>query len=356
MGALRAAELWRFGMRGVGEVFRLFAEGVIDGDDEVAMAYAPADEGYRALSEPLVNLRLALRDAGAAGVVDPDEEAALLEHVRRLPFRARSHRALRAAGTPAAARFLTWLAGNPRDAKAADARLLLSGAAAITPAGPADDTVAHVESSFFVAWQVRNTGRRIGDTWVSDHDVITALMLLHPDYPELHRRDTLAALVGVAPSDPAVERLALDAARERGPLDHAWSPEPGLDADERLLRVLARGFGTVGDEAIAAHLLPAALADEATVLAAAEFVATAEMLNERLPRPDPHVPQTRRRFSDERIDETFARAWGVERSAFETAVWDRGLRSLEEFRVVAERFVAGLRMFGAPRFPRTESR
>jgi hypothetical protein len=66
------------------------------------------------------------------------------------------------------------------------------------------------------------------------------------------------------------------------------------------------------------------------------------------------VPQTRRRFSDERIDGVFAKAWSVDAAGFETAVWDRGLRSVEEFRVVAERFVAGLRMFGTPKFPRME--
>ena len=356
MGALRAAELWRFGMRGVGEVFRLYAEGVIDSDDEVAMAYAPADEGYRALSEPLVNIRLALRDAGAAGVITPAEEESLLDVVRRLPFRVRSYRALRAGGSPEGHRFLDWLAGHPRDAKAADARLLLRSAAAVAPPGPADDSVAHVGSSFYAAWQVRGTGRRVGGTWVSDHDAITALMLLHPAYPALHRRDTLAALVGVAPSDPAVERLALAAARERGPLDHAWSPEPGLDADERLLRVLARGFGAVGDQAIAAHLLPAALADDATLRVAAQFVLDAELVNARLPRADPHVPQTRRRFSDARVDETYARVWRVAPEDLEPMVWDRGLRSLEEFRIIAEPYVAGLRMFGAPNFPRTEPR
>src|SRR4051794_30849116 len=63
MGALRAAELWRFGMRGVGEVFRLYRDGVVTGDDEVAIVHGPAEEGHRALSEPLVNIRVALRTA-----------------------------------------------------------------------------------------------------------------------------------------------------------------------------------------------------------------------------------------------------------------------------------------------------
>ncbi|MFC7478882.1 hypothetical protein ACFQX7_00780 [Luedemannella flava] len=54
-------------------------------------------------------------------------------------------------------------------------------------------------TSFLVSWQARSTGRRAGDVWVRGHELIAAIMLLHPDYPALHRRETLAALVGVSP-------------------------------------------------------------------------------------------------------------------------------------------------------------
>ena len=40
MGALRAAELDAFGMRGVGTVYRAYADGVLEDDDEVAVAHA----------------------------------------------------------------------------------------------------------------------------------------------------------------------------------------------------------------------------------------------------------------------------------------------------------------------------
>ena len=39
MGALRAVELHRYGMIGVGSIFRLFRRGVLDADDEVAVTY-----------------------------------------------------------------------------------------------------------------------------------------------------------------------------------------------------------------------------------------------------------------------------------------------------------------------------
>ncbi len=61
MGALRAAELAAFGMVGVGEVFEAYARGELTDDDEVAVAHALAEDGYRATSEPMVNVRATLR-------------------------------------------------------------------------------------------------------------------------------------------------------------------------------------------------------------------------------------------------------------------------------------------------------
>ena len=46
MGALRAAELRGFGMRGVGRIFEAFREGALEDDDEVALAHGPAATGY----------------------------------------------------------------------------------------------------------------------------------------------------------------------------------------------------------------------------------------------------------------------------------------------------------------------
>ena len=69
MGALRAAELHSFGMRGVGRIFEAFRDGVLEDDDEVAVLHGPAEIGYLAASEPMVNIRetLALaRDEGGA--------------------------------------------------------------------------------------------------------------------------------------------------------------------------------------------------------------------------------------------------------------------------------------------------
>ncbi len=69
MGALRAAELAPFGMEGVGAVYEAFARGDLEDDDEVAVAHASADEGYRPLSVAMVDIRATLRAAVTAGVI-----------------------------------------------------------------------------------------------------------------------------------------------------------------------------------------------------------------------------------------------------------------------------------------------
>ncbi len=75
MGALRAAELASFGMEGIGEVFEAFRRGDLEDDDEVAVVHASAADGYRSLSDAMVNLRAGLRlarDAGRIGDVSHD--------------------------------------------------------------------------------------------------------------------------------------------------------------------------------------------------------------------------------------------------------------------------------------------
>ena len=69
MGALRAAELAPFGMIGVGRIFESYRDGVYADDDEVAVLHARAAAKYRALSEPLVNIRATVAAALDEGVI-----------------------------------------------------------------------------------------------------------------------------------------------------------------------------------------------------------------------------------------------------------------------------------------------
>jgi hypothetical protein len=93
MGALRAAELHSLGMVGHGQIFAWYRDGVIDGDDEVALTHGPAELNYQALSEPLVNIRATLA-AAVPEIITAEEHTMLLESVRRLYFPDRSFAAL----------------------------------------------------------------------------------------------------------------------------------------------------------------------------------------------------------------------------------------------------------------------
>jgi len=79
MGALRAAELHAFGMIGVGAIFRDFASGALNDDDEVAVAHGTAESAYLATSVAMVNLRSGLLRAVEAGCLDSEEAQTLLD-------------------------------------------------------------------------------------------------------------------------------------------------------------------------------------------------------------------------------------------------------------------------------------
>ena len=57
LGALRAAELTTYGMKGFGWVYERYLDESIDGDDEVSVLHQENQHRYRQLSIPLVNIR-----------------------------------------------------------------------------------------------------------------------------------------------------------------------------------------------------------------------------------------------------------------------------------------------------------
>jgi len=84
MGALRAAELEDFGMVGVGEIFAQIRAGELEDDDEVAVAHAGAEDGYRALSEAMVNIRATLAAAAKQGVIGEETKRLLVATAKAL--------------------------------------------------------------------------------------------------------------------------------------------------------------------------------------------------------------------------------------------------------------------------------
>ena len=91
MGALRAVELLAFGMEGVGEIFESYRDGVLEDDDEVAIAHGPAESGFPPASEAMVNIRQTLRKAERAGVISKELHATLIKIGKDLFYPDRSY-------------------------------------------------------------------------------------------------------------------------------------------------------------------------------------------------------------------------------------------------------------------------
>jgi hypothetical protein len=140
MGALRAAELAAFGMRGIGRIFEAFRDGRLrsyenerfEDDDEVAVVHRPEGAGFAALSEALVNIRVTLAAALEAGVISSDTRHALVRIGKGLFYPSRGYEALldggAAAGLPATelAALRVWLPTGRVDQKRADALAMLT--------------------------------------------------------------------------------------------------------------------------------------------------------------------------------------------------------------------------------------
>jgi hypothetical protein len=159
MGALRAAELAHFGMVGVGEVFEAFRDGALEDDDEVAVLHGPADDGYRPLSEAMVNVRATLRRAVSEAVIPEATAARLADLAKRAFYQDRSFQRLlrEGAGLDGVDALRAWLPGGRVDQKRLDARRLLArlDADRDAPAFEASFTFEHTD-----AWEAMRRALR----------------------------------------------------------------------------------------------------------------------------------------------------------------------------------------------------
>ena len=124
MGALRASELDRYGMEGVGKIYEQYKTGVLISDDEVALLFDP--ESLKPLSEPLVNIRYNLEVAKERGILTNEAKEKILEVAKALYYPERSYEKLQALAAgkvdqAALARFEAFLANESRDLKREDA-------------------------------------------------------------------------------------------------------------------------------------------------------------------------------------------------------------------------------------------
>ena len=132
MGALRASELSRFGMCGVGAIFEDFYNGVLEDDDEVTVLHGPQELGYPNISEAMVNIRATLAKALQQDIISLRFYEYGVTFFKELHYKERSYQKLIQAKHTAdecvkseQIRFSQWVAENARDLKKEDAIKLL---------------------------------------------------------------------------------------------------------------------------------------------------------------------------------------------------------------------------------------
>lgn len=128
MGALRSAELDTLGMEGIGVIYHMYRQGVVESDDEVAVIFDPVSGSP--LSEPMVNIRATLQKAAERGILDLVSHDALLTAALSLYYPDRTYDRICEEASNMVAhgvieRFLAFTAKERVDLKADDARQAL---------------------------------------------------------------------------------------------------------------------------------------------------------------------------------------------------------------------------------------
>jgi hypothetical protein len=220
MGALRAAETEPFGMVGVGEIYRMYANGELIDDDEVVMVHGSEDTGYRRLSEPMVNVRATFHQAKNEGVIDSEVHEQLTAIAKSLYFPERTFPAIfRKAATAGISSTLleemaTFVKEKYVDLKRQDAILLLETLRDLPePLPRSQPNFSLKRNQFFSNLYHRDRTVLRNDTTVPLGDIAGYAALNIPDFDEVNLQaanralvQILAELLGVEVSQEAVEK------------------------------------------------------------------------------------------------------------------------------------------------------
>lgn len=85
LGALRAVELEKFGMVGIGKIFQLYKTGKVNADDEVAVTFA-SEGDYQLQSEAMIDIRYNLYLAHKKGVINEKAKSMLIRLAKEIYF------------------------------------------------------------------------------------------------------------------------------------------------------------------------------------------------------------------------------------------------------------------------------
>ncbi|HEX3882839.1 MAG TPA: TfuA-like protein [Stellaceae bacterium] len=147
IGALRAAELDRFGMRGVGRVYEGFRDGALEDDDEVAVLHGPEELGYPLVTDAMVDIRATVEAAHREGVIGAASAVALTEAAKALFYKQRTYAAMldraEGIGDGERAAFAQWLPRGRVERKRLDAEAMIAAIRAEIGAGVASLRVSY---------------------------------------------------------------------------------------------------------------------------------------------------------------------------------------------------------------------
>jgi hypothetical protein len=90
LGALRAVELEKFGMVGIGKIFQLYKSGKLNADDEVAVTFAPEGD-YHLQSEAMIDIRYNLYLAHKKRIISKKTKSVLAKLAKEIYFPHRNY-------------------------------------------------------------------------------------------------------------------------------------------------------------------------------------------------------------------------------------------------------------------------
>jgi hypothetical protein len=158
IGALRAAELADFGMKGIGQIFQQFLTGALLDDDEVAVLHGPAEVDYVQVTEAMVNVRATIDRTLKQEIVAVPVAATLLRIAKSLFYKDRTYDAILKGAADAGAscealgRLATWLPQGKIDQKRADALEMIAAMTEHLARGVAQLSVSYHFAHTF-AWE-----------------------------------------------------------------------------------------------------------------------------------------------------------------------------------------------------------
>jgi hypothetical protein len=263
MGALRAAELQKYGMRGVGRVFEAYRDGryapfkdPFEDDDEVAVIHGPPETDFTTVSEAMIDIRDTLARAAEFGVITGDMRDRLAALGKAMLYRERSlarilERALAAYPmSPALTALAVWLPHHQTSRKRLDAADMLREIRLLQAEFPGRFQARfHLEPvSVWIRFLEQEEMASSNDISEIEAAALGELRLQPKEWQEARRQAMLrsaaiekAIATGAIPSDRA-GRASLDRLRRSSALlTHrelaAWATENGLN-EEGLARLM----------------------------------------------------------------------------------------------------------------------